>query len=104
MRNLGLLWAYSRFPFEGMNGWLGDLYHGTREPKSRFVVFILQHIHLDSCCAYHDRLSKRQRLGAASEQIIRNGEHENVKQFLSNMFSRGQRYEQYTSIYGYRSL
>ena len=35
VRNLGPLWAHSAFPFEGMNGWLGDLYHGTREPQKQ---------------------------------------------------------------------
>ena len=35
---------------------------------------------------------ERQRLSAASEQALQDNEDENVKEFLSLMFSRGQRY------------
>jgi len=34
-RNLGPLWVHSAFPFEDMNGWLGDLFHGTRDPQKQ---------------------------------------------------------------------
>ena len=35
VRCLGPLWAHSVFPFEDANGWLGDLYHGTRDPQKQ---------------------------------------------------------------------
>ena len=38
VRNLGRLWAHLAFPFEGMNGWLGDSYYGTREPQKQVYV------------------------------------------------------------------
>ena len=41
VRNLGPLWAHSAFPFEGMNGWLSDLYHGTRVPQKQVYINIL---------------------------------------------------------------
>ena len=31
VRNWGPLWAYSCFPFEGMNGHIKGFFHGTRE-------------------------------------------------------------------------
>jgi len=40
VRNFGPLWAHSAFPFEGINGWLGDLYHGTREPQKQVCGFL----------------------------------------------------------------
>ena len=38
VRNLGPLWAHSAFPFEDTNGWLGDLFHGTRNPHKQVNV------------------------------------------------------------------
>ena len=38
--NLGPLWAHSAFPFEEMNGWLGDLFHGTRNPQKQVHVYL----------------------------------------------------------------
>ena len=35
VKSLGPLWAHSSFPFEGMNGWLSELYHGTRDPQKQ---------------------------------------------------------------------
>jgi hypothetical protein len=35
VQNLGPLWAHSTFPFEDANGWLGELYHGTRNPDKQ---------------------------------------------------------------------
>lgn len=40
VRNLGPLWCHSAFPFEDMNGWLGDLYHGTRDPQKQVHIAI----------------------------------------------------------------
>jgi len=48
VRNLGPLWAHSAFPFEGMNGWLSDLYHGTRVPQKQ-VYFMHMCIYI---CIY----------------------------------------------------
>ena len=33
--NFGLLWAHSSFPFEDANGWLTDLFHGSRAPANQ---------------------------------------------------------------------
>ena len=41
VRNLGPLWAHSAFPFEGMNGWLGELYHGTRDPQKQVAIALI---------------------------------------------------------------
>ena len=38
VRSLGPLWAHSTFPFEGMNGWLSELYHGTRDPQKQVYI------------------------------------------------------------------
>lgn len=35
VRSLGPLWAHSAFPFEDTNGWLGDLFHGSRNPQKQ---------------------------------------------------------------------
>ena len=35
VRNLGPLWAHSTFPFEHMNGWFNNLYHGVRNPANQ---------------------------------------------------------------------
>ena len=35
VRYLGPLWAHSTFPFEDTNGWLGDLFNGTRNPDKQ---------------------------------------------------------------------
>ena len=32
VRNMGPLWAHSTFPFEDANGWLTELFNGTRNP------------------------------------------------------------------------
>lgn len=32
---LGPLWVHSTFPFEDMNGWLGDLFNGTNFPDKQ---------------------------------------------------------------------
>ena len=48
-RNLGPLWVHSAFPFEDMNGWLGDLYHGTKDPQKQVYSTICVYVHP---CAY----------------------------------------------------
>ena len=57
VRNIGPLYVHSAFPFEGMNGWLGDLYHGTKLPQNQVYIcniheqehiYIDQHMLLDS--------------------------------------------------------
>ena len=40
VRNLGPLWAHSAFPFEDTNGWLGDLFHGSRDPQKQVCVCV----------------------------------------------------------------
>ena len=35
VRLLGPLWAHSTFPFEDANGWLGDLFNGTKHPDKQ---------------------------------------------------------------------
>ena len=35
VRYLGPLWAHSTFPFEHMNGWFNNLYHGVRNPANQ---------------------------------------------------------------------
>lgn len=40
VRNLGPLWAHSSFPFEDTNGWLTDLFHGSRDPQKQVCVWI----------------------------------------------------------------
>lgn len=35
VRQLGPLWCNSAFPFEDTNGWLSDLFHGTRDPQKQ---------------------------------------------------------------------
>ena len=37
--NIGPLHVHSAFPFEGMNGWLGDLYHGTKDPQNQVHIY-----------------------------------------------------------------
>ena len=37
VRDLGPLWAHSAFPFDDTNGWLGDLFHGTRDPHKQVL-------------------------------------------------------------------
>lgn len=74
VRNLGPLWAHSTFPFEGMNGWLSDLYHGTREPQKQIVKAVLE----------------RQKLIAVSE--VTHSDDQDVKMFLDHMLCTGQRY------------
>ena len=45
VRNLGPLWAHSAFPFEGMNGWLSDLYHGTKVPQKQvYIMYVSTYI------------------------------------------------------------
>ena len=39
VRNLGPLYVHSAFPFESMNGWLGDLYHGTKDPQNQVHTY-----------------------------------------------------------------
>lgn len=46
VRNLGPLWAHSAFPFEDTNGWLGDLFHGTRDPHKQVNRVHMQHVHI----------------------------------------------------------
>ena len=38
VRNLGPLWAHSTFPFEDANGWLRELFHGTRDPQKQVCL------------------------------------------------------------------
>ena len=35
VRHLGLLWAHSALPFEDSNGWLRDLFRGSRDPSKQ---------------------------------------------------------------------
>ena len=35
VRHLGTLWAHSAFPFEDSNGWLRDLFRGSRDPPKQ---------------------------------------------------------------------
>ena len=44
VRNLGPLWAHSAFPFEGMNGWLSELYHGTRVPQKQVYTLVYMYV------------------------------------------------------------
>lgn len=38
VRYLGPLWVHSTFPFEDTNGWLCDLFNGTRNPDKQVYV------------------------------------------------------------------
>ena len=39
VRSLGQLWAHSAFSFEDMNGWLSELYPGTRDPQKQITIW-----------------------------------------------------------------
>jgi hypothetical protein len=50
VRNLGPLWAHSTFPFEDANGWLTELFHGTRDAhKQVHLSFVLSSHGLYTC-------------------------------------------------------
>jgi len=52
VRNLGPLWAHSTFPSENMNGWLRELYHGTRDPQKQ-VLSVIAIVHKICLCCMH---------------------------------------------------
>ena len=52
VRNLGPLLAHSVFPFEDTNGWLGDLFHGTRSPHKQVSACI--HVYLAAYFYQHN--------------------------------------------------
>ena len=101
VRNLGPLWAHSTFPFENMNGWLNDLYHGTRDPQKQVAVCVARvcvcvYVLLRILVIAHFQIVKavleHQKLRAAAEIVLHDDDqNEASKEFLAHTFRTGQR-------------
>jgi len=92
VRNLGPLWAHSTFPFEEMNGWLGELYHGIREPQKQVCTYIYEIIIFTITVKIVKAVTERQRLGVANEEMLTDNEDERITEFTSCMLNKSQRY------------
>ena len=108
VRNLGPLRAHSAFPFEDTNGWLCDLFHGSRDPQKQVCGYCA---HVCGCvCMVHiwmymfykcmqtiviqivKAFTVRQKLSAAAERVFESvDEGSEAKGFLTHMLCTGHR-------------
>ena len=81
VRLWGPLWAYSVFPFENMNGKIGQAFHGT----SKIVAFQLQLMQ----SIPHKLVTALANESPSTKCLIEKSKHDNMQQIGNHIYSVG---------------